>query len=394
MPEAPFDAKIARQAISSLRGYVYQALAAAVAWIDMPDNAALHLEVAQDYALLVSGALEAVEVKDTYRSGTVTLHSSNVRKAIANFVTLQQNNPSIEVHLRFLTTSEIGSERGATQIPPGQTGIGYWRACASGADVQPMRQVLEDPMFPQEVRSFCQERDGAALRRDLFQRIHWDCGRPCFSVLRQELEDRLLVVCSERLGVRSQEVSTLSDLVLALVLRRTIVVPASSRVLTKSDLYRAIDHATQMSVPRSFVRDLQVLVSDVLPAMMSALGSRELPLFDPGYFIDTQELPVQRSLIPRQAVTLPVMAAMRTHGVCVLYGSSGVGKSTVARAVAEDNGESAMLASFRGLSAEDARLRLDLLLARMGESGSRRLVPGGPQRTPRYRSPHISRSSC
>ena len=340
----------------------------------MPDNAVLHLEVAQDYALLVSGALEAVEVKDTYRSGTVTLHSSNVRKAIANFVTLQQNNPSIEVHLRFLTTSEIGSERGATQIPPGQTGIGYWRACASGADVQPMRQVLEDPMFPQEVRSFCQERDGAALRRDLFQRIHWDCGRPCFSVLRQELEDRLLVACSERLGVRSQEVSTLSDLVLALVLRRTIVVPASSRVLRKSDLYRAIDHATQMSVPRAFVRDLQVLVSDVLPAMRSALGSRELPLFDPGYFIDTQELPVQRRLIPRKAVTPLVMAAMRTHGVCVLYGSSGVGKSTVARAVAEDNGESAMLVSFRGLSAEDARMRLDLLLARMGESGSRRLV--------------------
>ena len=374
MPDTPFDANIARQAISSLRGYVYQALAAAVAWIEMSDNAALYLEVAQDYALLVSDVLSAAEVKDTYQSGTVTLHSRNVREAIANFVTLHQNNPSMEVHLRFLTTSEIGSERAATQIPSGKKGLDYWRACASGADVQPLRELLADPMFPPTVRSFCQERDDVALRRELFQRIHWECGRPAFSVLRRELEDRLLVVCRERLGVRSQDVSTVSDVVLALVLRKTIVVPAASRVLTKSDLYRAIDHATQMSVPRSFVRDHQVLVSDLLPAMRSALGSRDLPLFDPGYFIDTQELPVQRHLIPRQAVTPSVMAAMRTHGVCVLYGSSGVGKSTVARAVAEDNAESAMLVSFRGLSAQDARMRLDLLLGRLGESGSRRLV--------------------
>ena len=373
MPDTPFDANIARQAISSLRGYVYQALAAAVAWIEMPDNAALYLEVAQDYALLVSDVLSAVEVKDTYQSGTVTLHSPNVREAIANFVTLHQNNPSMEVHLRFLTTSEIGSERAATQIPSGKKGLDYWRACASGADVQPLRELLADPRFPQTVRSFCQERDDVALRRELFQRIHWECGRPAFSVLRQELEDRLLVACSERLGVRTQDVSTVSDVVLALVLRKTIVVPASSRVLTKSDLFRAIDGATQMSVPRSFFVDVQALVSEVVPAIRSLAGSR-VPLFDPGCFIETQELPAQRGLIPRRAVTSAVSAAMTAHGVCVLYGSSGVGKSTVARAVAEDNGESTLLVSFRGLSVEDARMRLDLLLGRMGESGSRRLV--------------------
>ena len=72
----------ARQAIHAIRGYEYQILAAALAWIDLEENGLIYLEVAEDYARIVGGDIEAVQVKETRRSGAVTLNTPAVRDAI------------------------------------------------------------------------------------------------------------------------------------------------------------------------------------------------------------------------------------------------------------------------------------------------------------------------
>ena len=76
----------ARQAVNALRGYTYQLVASALAWINIPDDGRLYLEVAEDYAVVAGHALSAVQVKDTKKSGTITLNSDSVRRAIAAFV--------------------------------------------------------------------------------------------------------------------------------------------------------------------------------------------------------------------------------------------------------------------------------------------------------------------
>jgi hypothetical protein len=43
----------ARQAVDSLRGYAYQVLASALAWVDIGETERLYLEVAEDYAILI-----------------------------------------------------------------------------------------------------------------------------------------------------------------------------------------------------------------------------------------------------------------------------------------------------------------------------------------------------
>jgi hypothetical protein len=73
----------ARQAVDALRGYAYQVLAAALAWLDVGERELLFLEVAEDYAVVTQNALRAVQVKDTASSGTVTLNSEGVRDAIS-----------------------------------------------------------------------------------------------------------------------------------------------------------------------------------------------------------------------------------------------------------------------------------------------------------------------
>ena len=76
------QADTARQAVQALRGYAYQCMAAALEWVDMNENGRLYLEVAEDYAILADSALHATQVKDTKKSGVVTLNHAGVRQAI------------------------------------------------------------------------------------------------------------------------------------------------------------------------------------------------------------------------------------------------------------------------------------------------------------------------
>ena len=66
----------AREAIDSLRGYVYQVYQSALAWADLKEDEFLFLEVAEDYAVAASDALQAVQVKETARD--VTINSDDI----------------------------------------------------------------------------------------------------------------------------------------------------------------------------------------------------------------------------------------------------------------------------------------------------------------------------
>jgi hypothetical protein len=89
----------ARQAVDSLRCYVYQVTAAALAWLDLGGLGRLFLEVAEDYALVARNVIQAVQVKDTATSGNVTLNTENVQAAISAFLSLKTANPRADVQL-------------------------------------------------------------------------------------------------------------------------------------------------------------------------------------------------------------------------------------------------------------------------------------------------------
>ena len=77
----------AREAIDSLRGYVYQVYQSALAWTELNDDEFLFLEVAEDYAVAAKDALQAVQVKET--AGRVTINSDDIVASIDSFVELR-----------------------------------------------------------------------------------------------------------------------------------------------------------------------------------------------------------------------------------------------------------------------------------------------------------------
>jgi hypothetical protein len=116
---------VERQAIHALRGYAYQLAVSALAWLDLDEKSWLYLEVAEDYATVAGNALNAVQVKDTAASGSVTLNTGGVRDAIHAFVDLVARNPGRAVKLRYLTTSPIGTEQSRADRPAGEAGLTY-----------------------------------------------------------------------------------------------------------------------------------------------------------------------------------------------------------------------------------------------------------------------------
>lgn len=57
------EVDLGRQAVRSLGGYIYQLYQTVAAWLRLPDDGVLSIEVAEDYALLIRNLMEQVQVK-------------------------------------------------------------------------------------------------------------------------------------------------------------------------------------------------------------------------------------------------------------------------------------------------------------------------------------------
>ncbi|MPZ09237.1 MAG: hypothetical protein GEU89_03375 [Kiloniellaceae bacterium] len=366
-PEPFPEGDAARQAIDSLRGYSYQVVAAALAWLDLDDKGRLFLEVAEDYATVAEGVLNAVQVKDTERSGSVTLNSGSIRDAVTAFVDLVERNPGLRVELRYFTTSEIAIEKATADRLSGMAGLEYWRKAAAGADAAPIRAVLESEKFPEAVREFVKARNDDALRHDLLMKIHWACGKPDFSTLREELEQHLIVVGRDKFNVPAPEARRIADVLVYRVLKKSVIRTPRDRVLTRAELYEAIDAATSLMMPRAMVEALGQLASGLVRPLAGATGiGNILPGDEIGWLIRSDTLPAPKAVVPRSAVESSAADALLQFGAGVIVGGSGLGKSSVSRAVARALAGAFVIADFRDAKAAEARSRLDALFARIG----------------------------
>jgi hypothetical protein len=241
----------AAQAIASLRGYAYQLYASGLAWLSLSNEDELFLEVAQDYATAVRGALAAVQVKDT--ASTVTINSENSRQALDGFVDLVERNPGRRVTLRFLSTATIGRELKTEHRVGAEPTLLYWNRAREDAAIAPLRDVLNGLDLTNRVKDFIARRGDEALRDDLVRRIHWDCGAPPLDAIKRQLEERLVVYAAEKLQVPSDEARHLSAAVLQRLLEVIVEPDVHKRKLTSADLLSLLGDATRISLARSDV---------------------------------------------------------------------------------------------------------------------------------------------
>lgn len=363
------EGDVARQAVASLRGYAYQVIVATLAWLDVADNEELFLEVAEDYATAAADALRAVQVKDTAGSGSVTLQSGSIQSAISAFVNLVHLNPDRHVQFQYLTTSPVGLEKETLDRPSGEAGLVYWRKAAAGADVSPLRKVLDRDGVAAEVRAFVSGREDQALREQLLQRIHWTCSQPDIGAVERELASRLVILLRDQFHAPSSEVGRVSDSLIYRVLTASIASTVQQRRLNRADLYSVIDNVTQVTVPRVQHEQLQTLLSASVASGSSSSIVGSLRQAD--WLVEENSIPLPRNVIARTEIVGSVSECVRKHGFLFLSGGTGMGKSTLARLCLRSFGDTPILADLRGYAAPELQLRLDTLLGILGARRSR-----------------------
>ena len=335
----------------------------------MDERSRLYLEVAEDYASVTHNVLHTVQVKHTKSSESLTLNSTHVIDAISSFVDLFRRNPESLVELRFFTTSEIGLEHAVVDRCERIECLKYWERAAMGGDVSPLREKLQSNRFSESVQSFCKERSDPDLRKDLIERIHWDCGNPDTHGLREELKASLAVLCRHRFDVGVPD--GLAERLLYHILRTSGNTRPDQRVLRLGDLYSVIQSATQISVP---IAHYQSILEQLLPSSSGDFSGSLRSTGEVAWIIRGAELPPMSGMVPRRREEAALTKILADGGTAVLVGGSGTGKTTLSRAVAAHYTRDYELADLQDSDTNVTIARLNSILGRLGRIESATLV--------------------
>ncbi|AJY43592.1 hypothetical protein BW21_1269 [Burkholderia humptydooensis] len=257
-PWALSQEEAARQAIASLRGYVYQLHSSVAAWMRLPPDGELHLEVAEDYAELLTSPdkaeqiLRAVQVKDTRESGSITLNSADVLKAVETLFSLQESNPGRPVFLTFLTTSPIGREL-KDPLPSGTPALEVWSIAANGGDVGELHDALRARFTNGKLAEFLNNCSADDLRCRLLARLTFACGEPPWEQLGEDGRDHLVRIRSE-VHAEASAARRAYDALFGTLYRAAL--RPQSRKLDRQEFINAFAEATAYSLPSQVVADL------------------------------------------------------------------------------------------------------------------------------------------
>jgi hypothetical protein len=320
-PRPPLlEADVNRQASDQLRGYRFQIWRSVQAWLYLGDAELLALEIAEDFDRLGEGTATTYQVKDV--SHNMTLRSPEVVAAIGHFWEHRRRNPDYRLQFRFMTTASIGVEKGEP-FGPGVRGLEAWtRAAQTGSGIGPLREFLLHETIPDDLKQFLNESDESQIQTQLLQPMKWEWELGPAEYVEQWVRSRLIVHGEGR--ALAQEAEKVADV---LFNRASAVAAArSDRVLHRADWLTIFDERTTrpISLPEAMavVRSLDLRV---------APWNADLVISAAGHRLVSDPPPVPAQLAARQDLVYRLADLLAETGRLILTGSTGMGKSTVAK---------------------------------------------------------------
>lgn len=355
-----------RDAYASIRGYVYQIDRTLDHWIELRPGQVLELERGEDIDVIgqiVAGGNTKTESRlleqVKHRETSITLRSSAVLEALANFHDHLVHESGNELRFRFLTNAAVGSEQ-LNPFPNRTPGITLWEQVRTrqidGTDliaaVEHLRSFLTKSQRPDGLNESVWKAWKTYIEgitpevfREFIDRFEWSTANPDATKLPLLLRSRIL---SLRAGADEIEAQAIVDRLFVHVARLLSTVGAKR--LTVEDRTRLLNEPTLPAADRELLANLRTVVSDhgdrldELEAEVSALGGRVETIFlstvSSGHLefsLPTLELslplPVAR-LSPRRTTAEHLRAQLSTCGWLGLRGGPDTGKSQLALQVA------------------------------------------------------------
>jgi len=319
-----------REAVASMRGYSYQMLRSIETWLDLSDGEELYLEGAEDLDRARHSEVTTEQVKDTIGSGTLTLRNSNAIAAISNFWQHCKRNPGSAIRFRYLTTSEVGMERG-TDLSLSGPGINAWEQIRRAADAE---SSLADAEI---IKNFLMSHDGTAQSLKDFltstpteqfvERIilpfEWVTGQPNADALQRRIENKLIELGERRKMSATSSSGALADLHLH---AWNNVVDPNRVPLRRGDFIRILEAAGSTTIPTSQLLDL---MKQLTGGSAPANEIKPLP-----HVIAKPPIAI-RGQFSRPELETNLSSALRI-GTVLIHGSTGMGKTILAAAALKE----------------------------------------------------------
>ena len=316
-----------REAVATLRGYFYQVWQSVHAWIALRDGELLFLEKAEDFDLVCADGATTVQVFDSEQ--TITLRTEKVRKSIANFWMHRTRNPDRPIKFRFLTRAKIGVEQNEP-FGPGIAGLKVWSGpLHDEADIARLGTfiaALGD--IPAELQEFLRTASPAQIAERLLRPMHWDVENADSSYVEAEIR-RMLAEFGAHQGVPYSDAVRVADRLYREVC--TVASSSGDRVLTRARFLEIFERETSERIPRQEALMLREVVA--------AMGRVGPPAPSSDHFVVALENhlqgapPLPQVVAHRDALVASLRTKLNSSGTLVLIGSSGMGKTTLAKLI-------------------------------------------------------------
>ena len=341
----PLKADPKRQANDSLRGYRYQILHSVNAWLDLADDEILYLEGAEDFDRVSDEAATVVQVKDTQHN--ITLRSQEVNDAINHYWELRTNNRDWRVKFRFLTRSQIGTERGHP-FGNNQQGLRLWSGCSGNEEaITKISEFLQtEGKISEEIADFLKKAEPQQIYEQLIEPIAWETGSKEASFVEKSIEDKL-VLHGHECGILPSDASQVVNRLLTEAWE--VATQKENRELTKVRFLRIFEEQTHQVISNQHLRYLQMratMVDRVGSAFIA--DSSDIAIQSQSPIQDTIP-PIYHDVVPRTDLLASIQAILQSEGIAVIHGGTGRGKTTLAKLAANAINGSWLWLDFRNI---------------------------------------------
>lgn len=251
---SPIEGVPGTDASASKRGYYYQDVATALAWVQLQAGQTLYVEVAEDYATELDGRAEVNQVRDIKAPLTLL----RILPFLEHVVELLERNSTHALSVVYRTTSRITEEKAPADRPNGIAGLAYWDQVKQGAEPAPLIEILQRLAAPgSRLAKFLDETLAEDITSKLISTVTWATREPTSTILQKKLSDSVAELAHDELNVDWADINQLMPIVINAVTLTSTRKNDGERQLTRPDLVHLLQEATHKSIPYAEYQQLK-----------------------------------------------------------------------------------------------------------------------------------------
>jgi len=358
-----------RQAVDIIHGYSYQIWHSVWAWLNLSEEEALYLEGAEDFDVISKQDATTTQVKASFKN--ITLRSQDVVNTINHYWQLHTLQPKRKIYFDFLTRGGISKEKGS---PFGKDikGIELWKRSVREEDrVGDIRDfLLEGKRISDDLRQYLEKANPQAIQVNLISNIDWITDSGDINHIKNWIE-RKLILHGDKYHITPEESRSVVNRLYTEASQAAT--KGIDRCLDRVKFLEIFAEETRISIPKA---DYEKLTANALVGRTLVLpDSRIISPYSIGeYHLSTSipPLPVNYSL--REELANRLLSHLRRDGIICLTGSTGSGKTTMAKILATKISDDWTWRSLSGFSPKEIGSILDWLLTETTNSKCYNLV--------------------